>query len=198
MSGVILKPLPPIFGPIPGVAADDPTISGGWRIKASRRDAGDWVGRVPWTEVHGYLREVAPRLPCRCRSSLLTLFTGRGAWKRGANCPGALRRPSISMTSWFPPAIPGPDRPFPSRHPMVESHRGEVNGKNEVIGKPTQIYYNGLTARTPRALKWSTSTVATVKSSKSATAACRPSPSGTVFPPRRASASNSPAFLHTC
>ena len=54
---------PWLFGPIPGVAADDPTISGGWRIQASRCDAGDWVGRVPWTEVHGYLREVAPRLP---------------------------------------------------------------------------------------------------------------------------------------
>jgi hypothetical protein len=36
---------------------------------------------------------------------------------------------------------------------------------------PNGSYLNGLRARTPRALKWSTSTVATVKSSKSATAA---------------------------
>jgi len=28
-----------------------------------RRDAGVWVGRVPWTEVHGYHRKVARRLP---------------------------------------------------------------------------------------------------------------------------------------
>ena len=49
---------------------------------------------------------------CRCRSSLLTLFSGRRAWKRGSNGPCAIRRQSISLTSWFPPAIPGPDRPF--------------------------------------------------------------------------------------
>lgn len=48
-------------------------------------------------------------------------------------------------------------------------------------------YFSGLTARAPKALKWSTSTVATVKSSNSATAARNPSPSGTVFPARRAS-----------
>ena len=35
---------------------------------ATRRDAGVWVGRVPWTYVHGYLREVAERLG-ECRLS---------------------------------------------------------------------------------------------------------------------------------
>ena len=36
--------------------------AGGRRVQASRRDAGVWGDRVPWTEVHGYLREVATRL----------------------------------------------------------------------------------------------------------------------------------------
>ena len=36
--------------------------AGGRRVQASRRDAGVWGDRVPWTEVHGYLQEVAPRL----------------------------------------------------------------------------------------------------------------------------------------
>jgi len=40
-------------------------------------------------------------------------FSGRGAWKRGSNCPTALRRQSLAMTSWFPQAIPGRERPFP-------------------------------------------------------------------------------------
>ena len=31
------------------------------RGQVSRREAGVWVGRVPWTYVHGYLREVAPQ-----------------------------------------------------------------------------------------------------------------------------------------
>jgi hypothetical protein len=46
---------------------------------------------------------------------LLSFFSTQGAWKRGSNFPGAIRRQSISLTSWFPPAIPGPDRPFPAR-----------------------------------------------------------------------------------
>ena len=42
--------------------------------------------------------------------SVLTIYTfsAPGAWKSGFNFPCALRRQSISLTSWFPPAIPGP------------------------------------------------------------------------------------------
>jgi hypothetical protein len=43
--------------------------------------------------------------------SVLTFYTfsAPGAWKRGSNCPGGIRRQSIFMTSWFPPAIAGPE-----------------------------------------------------------------------------------------
>jgi len=86
---------PWLFGPIPGVAADDPTISGGWRIQASRCDAGDWVGRVPWTEVHGYLREVAPRLPGKREGKVFLGLRSQDFRRRQKSYGGQALRPRL-------------------------------------------------------------------------------------------------------
>jgi len=46
-------------------------------------------------------------------------FSAQGAWKRGSNCPNAIRR-QFSMTSWLPQAIAGPDRPGAAGAPVCD------------------------------------------------------------------------------
>ena len=57
-------------------------------------------------------------------SVTIDTFSAQGAWKRGSNCPCAIKRQSISLTSWFPPAIPGPEPPFPGRTCAIMKDEG--------------------------------------------------------------------------
>jgi len=59
--------------------------------------------------------EINPKLGFQaCLPPMITL-AGQGDWTRRSNCPWVIRRQAISMPSWFPPEIAGPERPLPGR-----------------------------------------------------------------------------------
>ena len=132
------------------------------RVQTSRRDAGVWIGWVPWTYVHGYLREVAPR-PRECRWSydrkirveqgILRLWRPAVATPMGGR-PVPLRYPAFPR-SQIPDARPSPgylsnyirlNQTIEIMKAAPKAKIGRLSGLNVAVGKDMLWECAGMTA----------------------------------------------------